>query len=192
MPESEIVRFFGAVADAASLPIAVKNNPVNMDVWLSNPSLLALHHHPNVSLLKGEGAASWVQRLIEATGGSLDVFAGLAGIERIANLESGCVEADPGPRLRRYPGAHPRALAKRPRTPRRRRNGSTRVLPLIVFMTRNLQTHQLAVGKRFVAKLGSASRRVHVRTPAATPTPFQLREVARIGDWLGPLGGERR
>ncbi|MCB9969480.1 MAG: hypothetical protein H6852_17820 [Geminicoccaceae bacterium] len=64
-------------------------------------------------------------------------------------------------------------------------------MPLIVFMTRNLQTHQLAVGKRFVAKrLGLAE--VHVRTPAATPTPFQLREVARIGDWLGPLGGERR
>lgn len=62
------------------------------------------------------------------------------------------------------------------------------ILPLIVFMTRHLQTHQLAVGKRFLARrLGLEE--VHVRSPAATPTAFQLEEIARIGGWLGPLGG---
>ncbi len=193
VPESEIVRFFGAVADAASLPVAVQNNPVNMDVWLSNPSLLALHrNHPNVSLLKGEGAASWVQQLIEATDGSLGVFAGLAGIEQIANLESGCVGLIPAPdcvdiQVRIHELWEEATDDSRAEADRLYRD----ILPLIVFMTRNLQTHQLAVGKRFVAeRLGLDD--VHVRPPAAAPTPFQLSEVNRIGGWLGPLGSERR
>jgi 4-hydroxy-tetrahydrodipicolinate synthase len=190
VPEKELVRFFGAVADASSLPVAIQNNPVNMDVWLSNPSLIELHRsHPNVTLLKGEGPASWVQQLIEASGGSLGVFAGLAGIEHITNLRSGCVGLIPAPDC----------VDVQIRIHDLWREGTTEaqsqaellhraILPLIVFMTRNLQSHQLAVGKRFLARRLGLDE-VHVRPPAVEPTPFQLEEVARLGALLGPLDG---
>jgi 4-hydroxy-tetrahydrodipicolinate synthase len=192
MPESELVRFFGAVADDVSLPVAVQNNPVNMDIWLSNASLADLHrNHPNVRLLKGEGAASWVQQLIEATGGGLGVFAGLAGIEHITNLRSGCVGLIPAPDcvdvqvrihqlwLQGTDDAHAEAMGLH-----------QQILPLIVFMTRNLQSHQLAVGKRFVAaRLGLEN--VHDRPPALQPTSFQMEEIERLGGWLGALGSTR-
>lgn len=190
VPESALVRFFGAVADAASLPVAIQNNPVNMDVWLSNPSLIELHrNHPNVALLKGEGAASWVQQLIEATDGSLAVFAGLAGIEHITNLRSGCVGLIPAPdcvdvQIRIHELWQEGTSEARSRAERLHRVN----LPLIVFMTRNLQSHQLAVGKRFLAhRLGLDD--VHVRPPAVEPTAFQLEEVERLGAILGPLDG---
>jgi 4-hydroxy-tetrahydrodipicolinate synthase len=192
IPEAELVRFFGRVADTSSLPVAIQNNPVNMDVWLSNPSLIALHRqHPNVTLLKGEGAASWVQQAIEGTGGGLDVFAGLGGIEYLSNLRSGCVGLIPAPEqlehqvkifeLWQEGTATARAAAKRLHA---------EILPLIVLMTRNLQTHQLALGKRLVARrLGI--ERVHMRPPFAEPTPFALSELDEIAGWLGPLGEVR-
>ena len=55
VPESELVEFLGRVADAATLPVAIQNNPMNLDVWLSNSGLKSLNrNHPNVTLLKGD------------------------------------------------------------------------------------------------------------------------------------------
>ena len=57
----------GAVADGLDLPVAVQNNPVNMDVSLSNASLLRLRdEHPNITMLKGEGRAVGVAELVKA------------------------------------------------------------------------------------------------------------------------------
>jgi len=188
VPESELVRFFGAVADSSALPVAVQNNPVNMDVWLTNPSLITLHRqHPNITLLKGEGAASWVQQVIEGTGGGLDVFAGLGGIEFLTNLRSGCVGLIPAPELLEHQvrifelwqegGDAAREEAKRLHE---------QTLPVIVLMSRNLQTHQLALGKRLTARrLGL--ERVPMRPPFAEPTAFALSELDAIAGWLGPL-----
>ena len=81
--EAELIRFFGRVADACPLPVAVENNPVNMPVWLSDAGLDELcRNHDNVRLLKGEGPVLGVRRMIEATGGALDTFGGLAGRRR--------------------------------------------------------------------------------------------------------------
>src|SRR5690242_5982350 len=56
VPEKAFVRLFGAVAQAVDLPIAIQNNPVNLDVVLSAAALVELNrNHPNVCLLKGEG-----------------------------------------------------------------------------------------------------------------------------------------
>lgn len=188
VPEAELVRFFGRVADRLTLPVAVQNNPVNMDIWLSNSSLIELHNnHPNVSLLKGEGAASWVQQLIEATGGHLAVFAGLGGIEYPTNLRSGCVGLIPAPdcvdiQIRIYElwqiGTE-EACSEAERLHKE-------ILPLLVYLTRNLQGHQLAVGKRFLARrLGLET--IDSRPPAISPTPFQMAEIAHLGAWLGKL-----
>src|SRR5438552_4039888 len=82
----------------ASLPVGIQNNPVNLDVWLSNEGLRTLNrNHPNVHLLKGEGPVTLVQRTIEETDGAYDVFCGLAGKEMPMSLKAGCVGCVPAP-----------------------------------------------------------------------------------------------
>ena len=68
VPESELVSFFGKVAEASVLPVAIQNNPVNLDVVLSAGALKTLNrNHPNVTLLKGEGPIDYVRRLMADT-----------------------------------------------------------------------------------------------------------------------------
>ena len=183
-PEAEYVRFLGAVADRVDLPVAIQNNPVNMDVALSSQGLLGLQRqHPNITLLKGEGPAVQVAALIEAAGGSFDVFAGHGGKEFISNLQSGCVGLIPAPdcldvQLRIY------ALMRAGRREEAEALHAS-ILPLIVFMTHSVPL-LLCYGKRLIARrLGI--EKVHPRAPELEPTAFGLREVERMSRMLGPL-----
>lgn len=187
LPEAEMVRFLGQVADGCDLPVAVQNNPVNMDVWLSNASLLTLHrNHPNVTMIKAEGPAIVVDALMQATGGSLAVFAGQGGIEYLTNLHSGCVGLIPAPdclaqQIRIWDLWQQGTDAARAEAEDLHR----RTLPLIVLMTRNLQTHQLPLGKRWIAQhLGLT---VHDRVPSALPSAFGLAECKRLASELSPF-----
>jgi 2-keto-3-deoxy-L-arabinonate dehydratase len=188
IPEVETVRFLGAVADGCDLPVAIQNNPVNMEVWLSNASLIALHrNHPNVTLMKAEGPAATVAALIEATGGGIDVFAGQGGIEYISNLRSGCAGLIPATDC----------LAQQVRifelwqegTPESRDAAlrlHERCLPLVVLATRHLHSHQIALGKHLLARrLGLGP--VHPRAPAAPAPAFALAEAERLADRLDGL-----
>lgn len=182
--EAEYVDFLGRVADALSLPVAVQNNPVNMDVSLSNASLLRLREaHPNICMLKGEGPALGVAELVRASGGRYAVFAGHGGKEYISNFLSGCVGLIPAPdaldlQLRLHQllleGRQAEAEALH-----------ARVLPLMLFMTQSVPI-MLCYGKRlFAQRIGLAE--VHGRAPELRPTEFGLAEVARMTrDW-GPL-----
>ena len=187
LPETEMVRFLGKVADACDLPVAVQNNPVNMDVWLTNPSLIALHrNHPNVTMLKGEGPATGVQALIEATDGKLAVFAGQGGIEYLTNLRSGCVGVVPAPdclaqQIRIYDLWTEGSAASRAAAAELHR----RTLPLIVLMTRNLNTHQLPLGKRWVAR--HLGLEVYDRLPSAPASTFGLAECELLVPGLAPF-----
>ena len=178
--ETELIRFFGMVADALDMPAAVQNNPVNLDVFLSPQSLIALNRsHPNISLLKGEGFSVDIERVIEGTGGAMDVFGGHGGIEFMALLRSGGRGLIPAPdclalQVRLYNlwmQGTPQAQADAERIHRE-------VLPLIVFMTQGIPS-LLAYGKRLFAEragipLGEA------RAPSAGVTPFGLSEVKRF------------
>ena len=56
--EDQLVDFFGAVADAAPLPVAIQNAPQYIGVGLTSAGLDRLsREHPNVRLLKAEGSA---------------------------------------------------------------------------------------------------------------------------------------
>jgi 2-keto-3-deoxy-L-arabinonate dehydratase len=183
-PETEYVRFLGRVADALDLPVAIQNNPVNMDVALSNASLLALHrNHPNITLLKGEGPAVQVAALLAEAGGSIDVFAGHGGKEFLSNLRSGCAGLIPAPdcldvQLRIY------ALMGEGREDEAARLHAS-ILPLIVFMTHSVPL-LLCYGKRLIARrLGI--ERIHERAPALAPTAFGMAEMERMSAMLGPL-----
>jgi 4-hydroxy-tetrahydrodipicolinate synthase len=182
--EAEYVRFLGAVADAVDLPVGIQNNPVNMDVALSNASLITLHRaHPNVTLLKGEGTAVQLAELIEESDAAFDVFSGQGGKELVSNLRAGCVGVIPAPdcldvQLRIYDlmkeGREDEAVL-----------AHNQILPLIVFMTHSMP-HLLCYGKRLVARRLGIDR-VHERAPAVAPTWFGLAEVERMARMLGPL-----
>jgi 4-hydroxy-tetrahydrodipicolinate synthase len=188
-PESELVRFFGAVAETAQVPVAIQNNPVNLDVWLSNAGLKTLNrNHPNVWLLKGEGPVTAVQRTIEETEGAYDVFCGLAGKEMPMSLRAGCVGCVPAPdcidvQVRLYEAMRAGTPAGEAEAERIHRE----ILPLLHFMTHSPE-HMLCYGKRFMAtRLGLGE--VHARQPSILPTSFGTTVAHRLGAALPALVG---
>ncbi len=178
--EKALIGFFGQVAEALDIDVAVQNNPVNLDVSLSVGGLVALaRQHPNITLLKGEGFSVDIARVIEETGGHYDVFGGHGGKEFLALLRSGGAGLIPAPDcvatqvrifelMRR---GTPADLAEAERL-------HAAVLPLIVFMTHAVPT-LLTYGKRhFAAKIGLPEP--FDRAPSAVPTAFGLAETARF------------
>lgn len=174
MRQDDLIRFFGGVADAIDLGVAVQNNPVNLEVSLSTEGLLALNRaHPNISLLKGEGYSIDIQRVIEGSGGAFRVFGGHGGIEFPALLRSGGVGLIPAPDFL----AAQVALYRLWQDGRRAEAEDIhrRILPAIVFMSRSVPG-MLCYGKRLMARrLGLPE--VHDRIPADAPTAFGLAEL---------------
>jgi len=171
--EAELVRFFGSVADALDIGVAVQNNPVNLDVWLSVQGLVTLaRNHQNITLLKGEGFSVDIARVIEETDGHLDVFGGHGGKEFMALLRSGGAGLIPAPDclpvqvriFELFRQGTPEALQEAERLHRE-------ILPLIVFMTHAVPS-LLTYGKRlFAEKLGLPTP--IDRVPVARPTAFR-------------------
>jgi 2-keto-3-deoxy-L-arabinonate dehydratase len=90
--EDQLVDFFGAVADASPLPVAIQNAPQYIGVGLSSQGLDRLsRQHPNVRLLKAEDSAVETRALIELTEGRMAVFQGRGGMELVDVLRAGCV-----------------------------------------------------------------------------------------------------
>lgn len=88
---AEYIAFFSRVAARAPLPVAIQNAPALMGRGLSAEDIAGLvRDNPNIRLIKGEGPAVDIARLIEITGGTLPVFNGRAGLELIDNLRIGC------------------------------------------------------------------------------------------------------
>lgn len=178
--ETDIIRFFGRIADALDFPVAVQNNPVNFDVSLSVQGLITLHrNHPNVSLLKGEGYSVDIARVIEGTQGRMAVFGGHGGIELMALLRSGGAGLIPAPDLlpiqvrifELFQQGTEAALAEAEHLHKQ-------VLPEIVFMTRTIPG-LICYGKRLMAqKLGLPAP--FDRAPASAPSDFGLAETQRF------------
>ena len=183
-PEAEYLSFLGRVADALELPVAVQNNPVNMDVSLSNAGLLRLRdEHPNISMLKGEGPALGVAELVRAAAGRYAVFAGHGGKEYISNFLSGCVGLIPAPDCLDLQLRLHRLLVDKQM--REAEALHARLLPLVLFMTHSVP-NLLCYGKRlFAERIGI--QEVYARSPELQPTEFGLAEVRRMTHDWGPL-----
>lgn len=177
--EAELIRLFGAVADAVDLPVAVQNNPINLEVSLSVAGLVALNRqHPNIAILKGEGWSIDIARTIEASDGAYAVFGGHGGIEFPALLRSGGRGLIPAPDF----------LAAQVRIFELWESGTDaareeawaihrQILPAIVFMSRSLPG-MLCYGKRLFAAQAGISP-IGDRPPALAPTEFGLFEIER-------------
>jgi len=184
LAETEYLRFFGAVADASPIPVAIQNAAQFLGIGLSNAGLRTLNrNHPNVCLLKGEAPAATIARLIEDTEGAYRVFNGRGGLELPDCLRAGCAGMIPAPecfdlQVAVYDAmragredeaeAHYRAM-----------------LPLVTFMMGSIDTF-VCYGKRIVARrLGLGD--VHDRPPAQRPIPFGTAMMERFLAALPPM-----
>jgi 4-hydroxy-tetrahydrodipicolinate synthase len=187
VPEREFVRLFGAVAAAVDLPIAIQNNPVNLDVVLSAAALLDLHrNHPNVCLLKGEGPILYVRRLLEDTQGAFRVFNGRGGLELPASVRAGCVGLIPAPEVADLLARCWDLLASRdPTAQAQGERLHAEVLPLLTYVMASPE-HMLCYGRRLFATRAAIAP-VHPRHPCVLPDAFGLELLARLSAHLPAL-----
>jgi 4-hydroxy-tetrahydrodipicolinate synthase len=177
--EDELVDFFGEIADASPLPVAIQNAPQYIGVGLSSAGLDRLsRRHPNVRLLKAEGSAVETRALIELTRGRMAVFQGRGGMELPDVLRAGCVGLIPS-----VESCHVQARmfelmqSGRPEDGAEAERLYRELAPLITFLMQSVDQF-LCYGKRLTARrIGLAE--VHDRAPAQAPTAFGLECLAR-------------
>jgi 4-hydroxy-tetrahydrodipicolinate synthase len=180
---AEYIRFFGRVAEATTLPVAIQNAPAYMGRGLSSEDIRELvAQHPNICLVKGEGSVVEIRHLIEATGGHLPVMNGRGGLELIDNFRAGCAGMILAPDMIDY------AIMAHDRFTAGDEHGAEmayrEALPAIVFIMQSLES-LICYGKRlFGARAGIA---IHDRAPALRPSAFGLDLVQRHAARLGPF-----
>lgn len=182
----ELLRMFGRVADAATVPVAIQNAPGLMGQALDAEGIARLTaRHPAITHLKAEMPVVQLGRVIEAGGGRLTVLNGQAGLEMIDSLRAGCQGfvlapdmVDHAVRIWRAWQAGDEAAAEA---------GYRLILPQSVFLMRGIE-HLVAYGKRIFAR--RAGLEIHDRMPAEAVTPFGLACVERHAEALGPFPTE--
>ena len=180
--EADLHRHFGAIADGLDMALAIQNNPVNLDSYLSPEGLATLvRRHANITLLKAEGGAVDIAKVLTSLEGTVDAFGGHGGLEFISLIRSGGAGLIPAPdclalQVALYEGL----VSKDAKAITLAEQLHKEILPLIVFMTRSVP-NILCYGKRVMAKrLGFKD--VFDRAPALIPTAFGLAEMDRVFD----------
>lgn len=181
--EIELLRFFGQVADAVPLPIAVQNAAVYLGIQLTPAGLASLHRqHPNVCLLKTEDPPETTARLIEETSGAFRVFVGRGGMNLIDELRAGAVGIIPGVEtMDRTPRIYDDFVAGRESAAE---DSYREILPTLVFLERSIN-HFVTCSREIMAQ------RLGVPEPqhrlAKDITPFTRETIARCAASLRPF-----
>ncbi len=187
VPESELIRFFGAVADASPIPIAIQNAPEYLGIGLSNAGVRALHRaHRNFSIIKLEATAISIASLLNDVAGELDVFNGRDGIEMLDSMRAGAVGIIPGGEafdvlaraFDHMASGTEAGVAEAERL-------YAKVLPLLILLMESMDTF-LVYGKPVLGhRLGIAETKP--RLPSTPPTAFGLATAKRYAEMLGKL-----
>lgn len=186
VPEETLIRFFGAVADRALLPVAIQNAPEYLGVGLSAKGIAALNRaHPNVSMVKVEASAAGVHRLFTETEGRMDIFNGRAGNDMVEALRAGAVGFVPGGESYDVLTAIFNDLTSDSGDPARGQARYRDILPLLSFLMESVD-HYLLYGKHLMGlRLGEDPATCLPRAPHGDPLPFSLdflqAEAARMG-----------
>jgi 2-keto-3-deoxy-L-arabinonate dehydratase len=187
VPESELIRFFGSVADKSSIPIAIQNAPQYLGVGLSNSSLKLLHEaHPQVRIVKLEATAIAIDSLMNDVHGELDIFNGRGGIEITDCLRAGAVGIIPGGESFDLLTDIYNCMSKGATEDIEKAEALySKVLPLLEFLMQSMDTF-LVYGK---AVLGHRLRidEVKPRIPHTPATIFGLKLAQRYAEQLGRL-----
>jgi 4-hydroxy-tetrahydrodipicolinate synthase len=187
VPESELIRFFGAVADASPIPVGIQNAPEYLGIGLSHNGISTLHRaHRNVAIVKLEATALAIARLVEQVEGTLDVFNGRDGIEMIDSIRAGAVGI--------IPGAEVADLLARvfdfvdagtPDSAQKAQQLYERLLPLLVVLMETMDTF-LVYGKFVLAhRFGIAE--TDTRIPHTPASRFGLELMRRYSEALGKI-----
>jgi 2-keto-3-deoxy-L-arabinonate dehydratase len=186
-PESELVRFFGAVADASPIPVAIQNAPEYLGIGLSHAGIRTLHRaHPNFAIVKLEATAIAVARLLEEVEGEVDVFNGRDGIEMLDSMRAGAVGIIPGGEafdvLTR---AFDHMASGTEKGIEEAERLYAKVLPLLIMLMESMDTF-LVYGKSVLGhRLGIVE--TEPRLPSTPPTKFGLAAAKRYAEMLGKL-----
>ncbi|MEJ6782791.1 dihydrodipicolinate synthase family protein [Aminobacter sp. Piv2-1] len=184
----EYIRFFGRVADATDLPVAIQNAPAFMGRGLSSQEIADLvRQHPNIQLVKGEGPVTDIAGLVEATGGKLPIFNGRGGLELIDNLRIGCRGLILAPDCIDHAVAVYEAFAADDEEAAMAHYRT--MLPAVVSTMQGIE-HLMCYGKRLFAL--RAGLTVHDRAPALRPNATGLAMIGCFAAELGPLQRWRR
>ena len=187
VPESELIRFFGSVAEKSPIPLAIQNAPEYLGIGLTHAGIKALNKaHANVSIVKLEATALSIAQLNAEVEGAMDIFNGRGGIEMIDSLRAGAVGSIPGGEC--Y-DVLTRIFADfttgGPDGQRRAEQAYAELLPLLVVLMASIDTF-LTYGKLVLGhRLGVAETAPRLpRTPATT---FGADLMRRYADKLGKL-----
>jgi 4-hydroxy-tetrahydrodipicolinate synthase len=180
--EAELIRFYGQVAEQSPLPVGIQNAPEYIGIGVSNAGFATLNErHPNVSILKAEGPATYISALAQDTGGAFTLFNGRNGMELVDSLRAGCHGMIPGVDACDRQVAIYEAMARGEEEEADR--AFAEILPLLSFLMGSIDL-LLCYGKRLTARrLGLGE--VYDRVPAQRPTPFGLEVMNR---WSKDLG----
>ncbi len=179
--EAELIRFYGAVADQSPLPVGIQNAPDYIGIGLSNAGFAELRRrHPNISIIKAEGPATYIDALRQDTNDSFTLFNGRNGMELVDSLRAGCHGIIPGVDACDRQVAIYEAFVRGDEAEADRAFAD--ILPLLLFLMHSID-HLLCYGKRLTARrLGICQNggAVHDRTPAQQPTDFGLEIMNRL------------
>jgi 2-keto-3-deoxy-L-arabinonate dehydratase len=180
--EDELIRFFGRVIERAPIPAGIQNAPELIGIGLSPDGIATLaRNHANFTVLKGEGPATLIARIVVETDGKLAVFNGRGGLELPDNLRAGCAGLIPAPDCFEVQIAIYAAMRRGDEAEAERLYRE--ILPAIVFVMQSVD-HLICYGKRLVAaRMGIA---VHDRSPGLLPNAFGEAAVSRFAGALGP------
>lgn len=187
LPEEEYIGFFGAIADAASIPVGVQNAPEYTGIGLSLDGIVSMtRRHPNVRMLKAEGSALYARQIVEATQGRVQVFNGRCGLELTDNLRAGCSGMIPSIESMDVQARIFELMsAGGPDNEAKAEQLYAQILPMILFVIQSLDSF-LCYGKRIAARrLGLGP--VHDRQPALAPHPMGIAWAERYASRLPPL-----
>lgn len=178
---AEYIRYFGRVADATTLPVAIQNAPAYMGRGLTAAEIADLtKQHPNVAAIKGEGSVTDIRGLIETTAGRVPVLNGRGGLELTDNFRVGCSGMILAPDIVDHAVAVWRAMQAGDEATAEA--AYARMLPSIVFVMQSIEA-LICYGKRLFA--ARAGIEVHDRAPALRPTAQGLALVATHAARLG-------
>jgi len=180
---AEFIGFFGRVAAETALPVAIQNAPTFLGQGLAPEEIACLIDEcPNIRVLKAEGPAVEIERVIAATGGRVPVLNGRGGLELVDNLRAGCAG------LILAPDIIDHAVVAYERFQARDIEGAeaayARLLPAVSFAMQSIEA-LLCYGKRIMGL--RAGIEIHDRAPAQRPTEFGLQcaveHARRLGIW---------
>lgn len=182
---AEYISFFGRVASSTSLPVGIQNAPGFLGRGLSTDEIGELvREHPNIRVLKAEGPAVDIERVIAATGRSVPVLNGRGGLELMDNLRAGCAGLILAPDIIDHAVAafeHFRAGDEAGAE-----RAYARLLPAASFAMQSIE-NLVCYGKRVFGLRAGID--IHDRAPALRPTPFGLARAGHHAASLGRLPG---